>query len=114
MVSDYDPSPEGILRVALAPGLHRLRLTCLNRVTSGPAEIQVEVEDGKVTPVCVTFAGAGTALVETKKVNVGGTMYGRYGRSTKITENEEARYQISATATDRVVYRPKSEMPYAR
>ncbi len=114
MVSDYDPSADGILRLELAPGPHRLRLTCLNRVTSGPAEIELEVANGKITPICVSFAGAGTAMVETKKASVGGTVYGRYGRRTKIRDNEEAMYQISATASEPVPYRVKGEMPYAR
>jgi len=108
VISCFDPSPDGILRLALAPGPHWLRLTCLNRLTTGPTDIEVEVEDGKVTPVCVTFAGAGTARGENEFV------HSRYGQRTIIPENEEPIYRISATAGAPLAYRCKSEMPYAR
>ena len=114
LVSDWEPPKNGILRLELAPGSHRLRVACLNRNTTGPIEFPIAVEDAKITPVRVTFTKAGTSLVETEETSTGGTVYGRYGRSTKITGTEEVRYQLSATAEAPVTYQQKAQMPYAR
>ncbi len=109
-ISDFDPSTDSILRLALAPGSHRLRLTCLNRVTTGPTEIEVRVEKGKVTPVCVTFDEAGTALVEEKPLILGHFVPFKDMRF----EGEEPMYHMCATAAAPLPYQPKSQMPYAR
>ena len=57
---------------------------------------------------------AGTALVETRDDNYGGTAKGRYGRRTKIGSDETAMYGISAVADPPVAYQLKEKMPYAR
>jgi hypothetical protein len=111
---DLEPPPGGILRLAFAPGRHRLRVALLNRVITKPAEIEVEVQDGKVSPVRVTLAEAGTTLVTTKEQSRGGTAYGRYGRRTKIGSDETVKYDISAVAAPSVRYETKEKMPYAR
>ena len=113
IVLEVQPPPGGFLRLALAPGPHRLRVICINRVTTGPAELEVQVVDGKITPVSVKFNKAGANEVETESVNSGATLYGRYGRTTTFSDTEEARYRLSATAGTPVAYQLKSEMPYA-
>jgi hypothetical protein len=112
--SELDPPPDGVLRLAFAPGHYRLRVTFLNRVITQPAEIEVEVQDGKITPVRVTLTNAGVALVETRETSRSGTAYGRYGRRTKIGSDETAMYGISAVAAPPVAYQIKERMPYAR
>jgi hypothetical protein len=112
--SELEPAAGGFLRLAFAPGRHRLQVTFLNRVIAKPAEVEVEVQDGKITPVRVTLTEAGTALVRTKEVSRGGTAYGRYGRRTKIGSDETAMYGISAVADPPVTYQLKERMPYAR
>ena len=111
---ELEPPTGGVLRLAFAPGRHRLRVTFLNRVVTKPVEIEVEVQDGKVLPVRVTLAEAGTTLVRTKEQERGGTAYGRYGRRTKIGRDETVMYDISATPGPPVAYKPKEKMPYAR
>ena len=110
--SELSKSQTGILRLALAPGRHRLQVTFLNRVIVEPAEVEVEVQDGKITPVRVTLSDAGTSQVETKDTSRGGTVYGRYGRRTKIGSEESTRYRISAAANPPVAYQVKERMPY--
>lgn len=112
--SELAPPPGGVLRLEFAPGHHRLRVTFLNRVVTKPAEVEVEVQDGKVLPVRVTLTEAGTTLVRTKEESRGGTAYGRYGRRTKIGSDESVIYDISAVAAPPVAYQPKEQMPYAR
>jgi hypothetical protein len=113
LFSELKPPPGGVLRLALAPGRHRLRVTLVNRVIVKPAEIEVEVQNGKITPVRVTLTEAGTALVETKEFSRGGTAKGRYGRRTKFGSDESVTYAISAVADAPVSYQLKERMPYA-
>jgi len=112
--SELDPPPDGVLRLAFAPGRHRLQVTFLNRVITQPAEVDVQVQDGKITPVNVMLTVAGTAFVQTKETSRGGTAHGRYGRRTKIGSDETTMYGISATADPPVAYQIKERMPYAR
>jgi hypothetical protein len=114
ILSDYEPPEYGIVRLALATGRHRLRLTCLDQATTGPVDIEVEVEDGKITPVRVTMRKAGTTEAETEETSIGGTLYGRYGRRTKIIGDEQVMFQVSANSGPPVAYRLKAEMPYAQ
>jgi hypothetical protein len=111
--SELKPPPEGVLRLAFVPGHHRLRVTFLNRVIAKPAEVEVEVQNGKITPVRVTLTAAGTAQVETKAVNYGGTAKGRYGQRTKYSSDESVMYGLAAVADPPVAYQVKERMPYA-
>jgi len=61
--SELEPPPDGVLRLAFAPGHYRLRVTFLNRIISQPAEVEVEVKDGKITPVQVALIPDGTAVL---------------------------------------------------
>jgi hypothetical protein len=110
---EFDPPPGGVLRLAFAPGRPRLRVTFLNRVTTKPAEIVAEVQDGNITPVRVTLTDVGTALVQTKDVSAGGTGHGAYGRRAKYGDDATARYAISLVADTPVPYQPKERMSYA-
>ena len=111
--SELDPPAGGFLRLAFAPGRHRLRVTFLNRVIAQPAEVEVEVQDGKITPVRVTLTEGGTTLVRTKETSRGGTAYGRYGRRTKYSSDESTMYGVSAVADPPVPYQVKERMSYA-
>jgi hypothetical protein len=111
---DLNPPQDGFVRLAFAPGRYRLRVTFVNRVIVKPAEVEVEVQDGKITPVRVTLTGAGVALVRTREENVGGVGHRRYGQHAKIGNDEADRYDIAAAAAPPVAYQPKQRMPYAR
>ena len=110
LFSDLQPPPGGILRLAFAPGHYRLRVTFLNRVITQPAEVEVEVQNGKITPVCVVLTSAGTTQVETKEVSRGGTVRGRYGQRTRLGSDEAVMYGLSAVADLPVPYRVKENM----
>ena len=112
--SELNPPPHGFLRLAFPPGPCRLRVTFLNRLIATPAEIVVEVPDGKIIPVSLTFTGGGTALVETKEQTRGGTVRGRYGPRTKIGGDATTFYNLSAQANPPTTYQRKEQMPYAR
>ena len=112
--SELKPPQDGFLRLAFAPGSHRLQVTFLNRVIVKPVEVEVQVQDGRITPVRVTLTAAGVSLVRTREENVGGVGSRRYGRHAKIGADETARYDLSAVAESPVAYQPKGQMPYAR
>ena len=114
LYSELKAPPSGVLRLAFAPGRHRLRVTFLNRVVTQPVVMEVEVQDGKITPVRVTLTNAGTGLVETRDRNFGGTARGRYGRRVRIGSDESVMYHLTAVAGPPVAYQFKARMPYAR
>jgi hypothetical protein len=93
---ETSPVPGPILRLAFKPGQYQLRVTVLNHAVIAPGVTDVEVQDGRVTPVTVTLLPAGTVLVETKQAHAGGTYYGRYGRRTKISNAEAVNYEVIA------------------
>ena len=112
--SELDPPAGGFLRLAFAPGRHRLRVTFLNRVIAQPAEVEVEVQDGKITPVRVVLTSVGTTQVETREVSRGGTVRGRSGQRTRLGSDETVMYGLSAVTDPPVPYQLKELMPYAR
>ena len=113
-LEQIEPVEGRVLRLALAPGHHRLRITFLNRVISDPALIEVEVRDGQVTPVEMTLTATGTAFVRTEEQRRGGTARGRYGRATKVASDESQMYRVTATLQTPRPYQLKEQMPYAQ
>jgi len=109
---EFDPLPEPVLRLALKPGHYRLSITIINRPILGPGIIDVDVRDGRVTPVRVTLIDAGTGAVVAKESRVRGTAYG-YGRGTKITASEAQVLRVQTEAGTPLPYQTKSLMPYA-
>jgi len=114
LFEQYAPLDDPVLRLELKPGTYHLRLSFLNLVTQAPAEAVVEVQAGEITPVKINLIETGTVLVESKETRAGGTYYGRFGRSTKLRDNETPRYEVRATPEPAEAYRPKSAMPYDR
>jgi hypothetical protein len=112
--SELQPPPGGILRLTFPPGRYRFRVAVLNRVIVEPVELEIEIQEGHITPVRVTLTEAGASLVRTKEGTHGSTPYVRTGRRTKIGYNETARYSLSAVALPPVDYEVKERMPYAR
>jgi hypothetical protein len=114
IVREFKPVPDHILRFAFRPGEYEFHVSFLNRVVTKTATVKVTVRDGMVTPVKVTLIETGTAMVQTKEARVGGTWYGRVGRSTKFRENEAGIFQLNAESQDPVPYEPKAGMTYAK
>jgi hypothetical protein len=110
--SSFDPLEEKILRLAFEPGRYRLRISFLNQVVLDRGMIEVEIKDGMITPVHVTLAAAGTALVERKERSVGPTFYGRSGRNTAVGSYETQTWRVEAVLSDPLPYRVKDQMPY--
>jgi len=111
---DVKPPEGGVLRLAFAPGQHTLRITFLNRVITNPAQVNVEIENGKITPLAVTLTEAGSTTVVSKQTIMGGSPSMRGGRQTRVNSDETVRYDISAVPAAPVSYQPKEQMSYAQ
>jgi hypothetical protein len=109
--SEFKPVEGTILRLAAPPGNHRFQVWFTNQVTEGPETVQVQVADGKVTPVHVTLASVGSTAVERKTYRMGGSAKG-YARGTKISSDQSSVFQIGAVAGNPQAYGPKEGMPY--
>lgn len=102
-----------VLRLAFPPGHHRLQLAFLNEVIVAPVEVEVDVQDGKITPVLVKLSEAGTASVLSKDYNWSGNARGRYGRRTVIGSRQAVRYLVTPTVEPKRDYKVVQQMPYA-
>jgi hypothetical protein len=109
--SEFKPVQGTILRLAAPPGNHRFQVWFTNLVTEGPQTVQVQVSDGKVTPVHVTLTPVGSTSVERKTYGFRGSAKG-YARGTKIVSGQSAVFQIDAIAENPQAYGPKEGMPY--
>ncbi len=105
--SELSPPAGGILRLAFPPGNYHLQVTFLNRVVTEPGLVEVEVVDGKITPVQVTLISNGTSTVQRKEQRVGMKAGGFAGRKTTLINDESVTYQISAVAASPLPYQPK-------
>jgi hypothetical protein len=111
--SKMEPVPGTTLRLASSPGLHQYQVWIMNRVTAGPQPVQIQVENGKVTPVHVTLSPVSTNSVQSKKFGFRPSAKG-YGRGTKIVSEESEVYDINAAAGSPQPYQSKESMPYSR
>ena len=112
--AEFTPLKEPVLRLAFTPGNHQLRVAFLNRVITQPVVVSVDVQEGMITPVRVTLTEAGTTLVETRDASAGGTAYGRWGRRTRLRNETEMMYRVSAELEAITPFKRKSDLPYAK
>jgi hypothetical protein len=109
--SDYQPVEGSTLRLAAPPGTQKFQVWIINRITTGPHDVIVPVENGQVTPVHVTLTPVGTNYVQNKVYGFRPSAKG-YGRGTKITREEDQVYQIGTAPEKPQPYRVKEQMPY--
>jgi hypothetical protein len=112
--AELDPPAGGFLRLAFAPGHHRLRVTVLNRVVREPGLVEVGIKDGLIMPVNIRLIPDGTTQVQIKEQRVGGTAKGRYGWKTKYSSTETTVFKLSAEAETPVSYHIKEQTSYVR
>jgi len=113
LFSDIEPPPGRILRLALNPGHHRLRVASLNYLTQGPAVVEVEVKDGMVTPVHLNLIPEGTGTVERKEEQLRATAKGYSGRAIKIHKDQSVMFRITAEVSPPAPYEVKERAVYA-
>lgn len=112
--SELDPTEDGMVRLAFAPGRYRFRVSFLNRVIVEPALLEVEVQEGRITPVRIILTESGVTAVQTRQTSRGGTAYGHYGRRTKIASHETRAYRLTALPQETQPYQIRQHVPYAQ
>jgi hypothetical protein len=109
--SEFDPVQGTVLRLAAPPGNYRFQIWFMNQATEGPQTVQVQVADGKVTPVHVRLDSAGTTSIDRKVYGFRPSTKG-FGHGTKIVVDENAVFRINALAEAPRAYDTKERMPY--
>jgi hypothetical protein len=109
LVEEFKARTNEPVRLAFAPGHYRFGITFLNRAVTEPGTANVQVEEGKVTPVEVTLVETGKALIEKRRERMGAS-YARTGRTTKVRASEGATFRVEAEVQNPISYRPKERM----
>ena len=101
---------QAIFRVAARPGLHKGRISFVNQGIEAPAEVEVEVREGMITPVEVKVSKGGSSYVRTveDRARSGFNTAGR----NKVTDSPQQLWQISAAALPPAPYGPKESTAY--
>jgi hypothetical protein len=113
LFAELKPLPQGVLRLALPPGKHRLRVTFLNCVVREPAVFNVEAVAGMVTPVHVVLTEDGVTQVQGQEPNARRSFRSGGGRMAQYSGDETAMYRLSTVINAPMPYRVKEQMPYA-
>jgi hypothetical protein len=113
LFSKPKPVESGVLRMAFAPGTYKLEVSFLNRVVSEPGVVELQIQDRQVLPVEAYMVPAGSTLIREKSISGGATVYGRYGRTTKVTNEGANLFRVELTPQAPIAYAKKDQMSYA-
>jgi hypothetical protein len=110
--AQFEAPSQGILRVEARPGSHKGRISFVNQAIEAPAEIEVEVREGMITPVEVKVTKGGSSYVRTveDRARSGFNAAGR----NKVTDSPQELWKISARALPPVLYSPKESVTYGK
>jgi hypothetical protein len=114
LYSTIKANPARVVRVAIAPGEHLVRVGFLNQPITAPATLNVSVREGMVTPVKVDLSEGETRTYSVREQRYGPTARGHVGRVTEVRTLEGKGVGVSAQALSPVDYKPSASMPYAR
>ena len=101
---------QAIFRIAARPGPHKARISFVNQAVEAPAEVEVEVREGMITPVQVKLDKGDTSYV--RVVDDRARSGFRNASRNQVTDYSQQRWQISATAQPPVPYTPKENTAY--
>jgi hypothetical protein len=104
--AQFKAPSEGILRVEARPGRHKARVSFVNQAIEAPAEVEVEVREGMITPVKVTLEQGDTTYVRVTEDRA------RDVHRNKVTDYQQQRWRISAAAQPLVPYTAKQDTAY--
>ena len=97
---------EGVFRIEARPGRHKARISFVNQAIEAPAEIEVEVREGMITPVQVSINQGDSTYVRV----VGDRA--RDIHRNKVTDYQQQRWQISPVAQPFIPYTAKQNTAY--
>ena len=108
--TEFKAPGEGILRVEARPGPHKGRISFVNQAIEAPAEVEVEVREGMITPVEVKLSRGGSSYVRTVEDRAR-SGFNNAGRN-EVTDSPQQLWQISAKALPPIPYMPKQNTGY--
>lgn len=94
-----------IFRIEARPGSYKARISVVNGAVEKPAEVEVEVREGMITPIRVTGEVAGESSFQVKEDRL------RW-EASRVREYPQRVWRISASAQPPVPYAPKEDMKY--
>ena len=97
---------EGVFRIEARPGRHKARVSFVNQAIEAPAEVEVEVREGMITPVQVSINQGDSTYVRV----VGDRA--RDVHRNKVTDYQQERWRISAVAQPFIPYTAKQNTAY--
>ncbi len=108
--AEFKTPGQDIFRVSARPGPHKARISFVNQAVEAPAEIEVEVRDGMITPVQVKIEKGDTSFVRDVDDRVRAGF--RNGGRNQVTDYRQQRWMISAKVQPPVPYTPKQSTAY--
>ena len=98
--------------MAFPPGTYKLEVSFLNRVVSEPGVIELQIQSQQVLPVEAYMVPAGSTLIQEKSISGGATVYGRYGRTTKVKNEGANLFRVELNPQAPIAYAKKEQMSY--
>jgi hypothetical protein len=108
--AEFKAPEQAILRVEARPGSYKARISFVNQAVEAPAEAEVEVREGMITPVEVKLAKGDTSYVRVVE-DRGRSGFRNAGRN-EVTDYSQQRWLISAMVQPPVPYTPKENTAY--
>jgi hypothetical protein len=110
LAAQFKAPEQAIFRVEARPGPFKARIGFVNHAVEAPSDIEVEVRQGMITPIQVKLDEGGTSYVRITD-DRGRSGFRNAGRN-RVTDYEQQRWKISATAQPLVPYTPKENTAY--
>ena len=108
--AQFKTPEQAVFRVEARPGRHKARIGFVNQAIEAPAEVEVEVREGMITPIEVKLAQGGSSYVRVVEDRAR-SGYRTAGRN-RVTDYSQPLWQISATVQPPVPYTPKANTAY--
>ena len=102
---EFQAPEKDILRVEARPGWYKARITFVNAAVEAPADIEVEVREGMITPIRVTMEPAGTTYSRSREDRL------RW-QSARVRTYDQKLWKISAAVEAPVPFAPKENADY--
>jgi hypothetical protein len=109
--SRYKPLPGNVLRVTSPVGMQHFQVGIFNKANRGPAQVVVDVEAGKVTPVKITLEHLGEVWVNREAYAFRGSSKG-YAGGTKIIAEKNDAVKIHAEGRRPQPFQPVENVAY--
>jgi hypothetical protein len=108
--AQFKAPAQAIFRVEARPGPHKARISFVNQAVEAPAEVDVEVREGMITPVEVKLDKGDSSYVRVVEDRAR-SGFRNSGRN-QVTDYSQQRWLISATAKPPTPYVAKETTAY--